>query len=202
VTVPTVTGLAHGTDEAHLAPVRPFDDPGLAVDEAADAVRRDPDHLSALGEEGVEALLTLPVQQGFGLDGALVPAQEHARLAQMGNLQVLVREVHVAHDTHVRDRLQALVGDLEQRAGEVAGDAPVAARALELLGQKALVKPMGARGQAPDHITFEVGGYPRKRAAGRLRRHGARRLAVVPRSARRAQPAQQEGPGNRLSLGW
>jgi hypothetical protein len=42
------------------------------------------------------------------------------------------------------------VSDLEQGSDEVAGDAPVAARALEWLGQKGLVEAMFARGKAAD----------------------------------------------------
>jgi hypothetical protein len=150
VTLPTVTRFVHGPDEAELAPVGPLDDAGLAVDETADAIRRNPDDLTTPGVEGVQTLVALPVPQGLRLDGPLVPAPQHAGFAQLGNLQILRYQVDVADDPNIRYRLQPLVGDLEQRVGEVTGDAPVTPCSLELFGQKALVQTLSARGEAAD----------------------------------------------------
>ena len=44
----------------------------------------------------------------------------------------------------LRNALQQLVRHLEQRAGEVARDAPIAARALQVLQQEAGVQPVRA----------------------------------------------------------
>lgn len=148
--LPAVPGLVHRTDEADLAAIAALDDPGLAVHEAADAIGRDPDHRPAPGEKRIQPLIALAVEQRLRLDRALVPTPEHPRLADPRHLQVLGRQIHIADDANVWDALQSLVGDLEQRAGEIAGDAPIAARALQLLGEEAPVEAGGARREAPN----------------------------------------------------
>jgi hypothetical protein len=64
-----MTCLVHGPDEAQLAPVGPLDDAGLAVDETADTIRRNPDDLATLCEEGIQTLVALPVPQRLRLVG-------------------------------------------------------------------------------------------------------------------------------------
>ena len=144
VALPAAAGFVHRADEAQLAPIGQLDDAGFAVHEAAHAVGRHAYRLAVPLQEGIQPAVAVAVQQRLGLDGLLVPAAHHAGLAQLGHLQVVGVDVDVADDADVRNAFQQLVRHLEQRAGEVARDAPVAARAFQVLQQKAGVQPVRA----------------------------------------------------------
>ena len=144
VALPAVAGFVHRSDEAQLAPVGQLDDAGLPMHKPAHAVGRDAHCLAVPLQEGIQPSVAVPVQQCLGLDGLLVPAAHHACLAQLGHLEVVRVDVDIADDAHVRNAFQQLVRYLEQRTGEIARDAPVAARAFQVLQQKAGIQPVRA----------------------------------------------------------
>ncbi len=151
VALPAAARFVHRADEAQPAAVGQRDHARLAMHEATDVVRRDPHgRLPVLVEKSIQPPVAFAIQQGFGLQTALVPAAQQLALAQLSHLQVVRVDVHVADDLDLRNLLQRFARYLEQRAGEIARDALVARGTSQMAHQKARIQPPSTRRKAPD----------------------------------------------------
>jgi hypothetical protein len=76
------------------------------MEKAADAIRCYSHCLAMFLQKTIQSAIVVPIQQRFGLQALLVPAADHLRFAQLGNLEVSRVDVYIADDLYLRDRLK------------------------------------------------------------------------------------------------
>jgi hypothetical protein len=101
--LPAAAGFVHGADKADLASVGEFDDARLAMQKAADTVGGHSHRLPMLVQKSIEPAIPVAVQERFCFQTTLVPAADHLRFPQLGHLEVIRMDIHVADDLHVGD---------------------------------------------------------------------------------------------------
>ncbi len=89
-------------------------------------------------------MVAFAIQQRFNLDRALVQLAQQLGLTHLGHPQVLSLNVRIANNLHLGNLIDQLSGHLKQRAGEIAGDSPIAPSPFEVLDKEALIQRMGA----------------------------------------------------------
>jgi len=111
----------------------------------------DPNLDPAAREQFVQPAIALPVQQRLDLGRRFVPPLLERRLPGVfGDEDVGGVELAVADDLHLRDSRNLLADELEDRAAEVAGDAAIRTRVLQLLVEEGVVEPLAAGGEAAE----------------------------------------------------
>ncbi len=144
------------------APVGQGDDAGLAVDQPENLVGQDAHLELAVVQQAIEALealagarRTLALQQR--LRPRTCPRTPDGIPGGLGGLYVERVEVGIADDAdRAGDGVQLLADQFQQRGGEVAGDAVVAARVPKPLGQKGAVEPLAAGGETTDIASISL----------------------------------------------